>query len=1097
MILTLSLSSAGCAPLASPDEDPRATSGHPSLASQASSATRRRTFALTGAEVENGRHDAFVLAPSAAEPLLDGGDPTSLTRAFLRTAPDIYDFVVFFFRDPGPYPTYSYTVYLPDQGVFSPPVLDHRLEAGASQRLLGGYIDNFDFSRFHRSSSIAGPDSLMTWVFHDLSFHELFHRWGATIQGEPLASAIPDGIHWQQFTGSFVSAGFPRWKLSASDDGSYWATKNCFAPIAHDFDLYSAGFLAANEVTERLVRSAASNSWPGIGRCNERTAVPPSTIARTFSISDVITQLGPRIPDAATAQRDFSAAFVLVLPPGESPTSTELDSIDWFSAKFPLLWSRATRARSTLNGVVASNDDPPLSIQNLETSANTQGFRVRLETDEPAVAYVIYDGESSSRSFIWPQHATMPLPLSNTHCLSIPASAPTGLVESGAYTMQLVLIDARYRVTTQDLGVHRVEGSDDTTCPPAFGNRGHSVVTRLGSGGQSNPTVTSADDGDRVTIKLLPNLGNTVTQASGCGGTLSGMAYTTAPLTEDCVVDVTFGPSTQTFPLTVTVIPGGCEGPTVTNRINTTGIMCPPDCTETYASGEVTYIEADVPSGCRFVGFSGDCVNVGGACPLNMAAARNVTATFEAVQAVCSIVLDGTGTGRVTSNPAGIQCPPTCSYTFNPGTSISLQAVADSGSEFKYWRHNPVLNTPGIATSVDRELTIAATFDVVGTTAMTVVRSGDGTVAGAGGAIQCGQVCETAVPIGQPFTLRATPAQGYTFGGWGGACASAGTNPTCSEIASDDVTVAASFIPEGRVLISSTGPGKVTGLGFDCGSDCQETFNLRTTVVLTATPQPDAVFLGWSGACDDTSTTCTVFVLGGTTVGARFVEAPRAQAEPGETDEGHSGRTNLLIPVSLSATAQVRTTLAYVTLDDTAVAGEDYVAASGTLVFQPGETTQHVSIEVIGDDTPESDERLAVHFSDPHNAILAIDTTFGVIRDDDTPRPDAGASDAATGADGGSHEDAESDATSPTPPSRDAAPMETDAADAGVGRDGDTGLEDGRMDAGIGARDEVSGHIGCSTSHHTPATTEDVVWSSWVLCALLFMRRRERKRSRS
>lgn len=45
----------------------------------------------------------------------------------------------------------------------------------------------------------------------------------------------------------------------------------------------------------------------------------------------------------------------------------------------------------------------------------------------------------------------------------------------------------------------------------------------------------------------------------------------------------------------------------------------------------------------------------------------------------------GFGTGRVTSMPAGIDCPDACQAEFTHGTTVTLTAVADEGSEFVGW----------------------------------------------------------------------------------------------------------------------------------------------------------------------------------------------------------------------------------------------------------------------------------------------------------------------------------------------------------------------------------------------------------------------------
>jgi hypothetical protein len=46
----------------------------------------------------------------------------------------------------------------------------------------------------------------------------------------------------------------------------------------------------------------------------------------------------------------------------------------------------------------------------------------------------------------------------------------------------------------------------------------------------------------------------------------------------------------------------------------------------------------------------------------------------------------GDGEGRVTSDPAGIDCGPECSREFRAGTEITLTADADPGSTFTSWQ---------------------------------------------------------------------------------------------------------------------------------------------------------------------------------------------------------------------------------------------------------------------------------------------------------------------------------------------------------------------------------------------------------------------------
>ena len=100
-------------------------------------------------------------------------------------------------------------------------------------------------------------------------------------------------------------------------------------------------------------------------------------------------------------------------------------------------------------------------------------------------------------------------------------------------------------------------------------------------------------------------------------------------------------------------------------------------------------------------------------------------------------------------------------------------------------------------------------------------------------------------------------------------------------------------------------------------------------------------------------------------------------------------------PVPEGRTAKFRVTLrresgepvtvAYRTVDGTAVAGSDYTTTSGTLRFEPGETTKTLRVPTVNDDTPEETEAFTVELSAPSGATVADDTGAGTITDEDEP----------------------------------------------------------------------------------------------------------------
>jgi hypothetical protein len=103
-------------------------------------------------------------------------------------------------------------------------------------------------------------------------------------------------------------------------------------------------------------------------------------------------------------------------------------------------------------------------------------------------------------------------------------------------------------------------------------------------------------------------------------------------------------------------------------------------------------------------------------------------------------------------------------------------------------------------------------------------------------------------------------------------------------------------------------------------------------------------------------------------------------------EEGNSGTGNLLFDVTLSSAATQRTVVAWKTGDWTAKAG-DYDGANGKVVFQAGQKSKNISVDVKGDRRDEPDEAFTVALSNPVAATLgATKAAFGVIADDDGPK---------------------------------------------------------------------------------------------------------------
>ena len=98
-------------------------------------------------------------------------------------------------------------------------------------------------------------------------------------------------------------------------------------------------------------------------------------------------------------------------------------------------------------------------------------------------------------------------------------------------------------------------------------------------------------------------------------------------------------------------------------------------------------------------------------------------------------------------------------------------------------------------------------------------------------------------------------------------------------------------------------------------------------------------------------------------------------------DEG-AGTVAFTVALSL-ATENHEVAVSWSTADETATAGRDYEAASGTLTFAPGDTERTVEVTLLDDALSEGDETFTVTLSDPVNATVARAAASGSIVDDD------------------------------------------------------------------------------------------------------------------
>lgn len=158
----------------------------------------------------------------------------------------------------------------------------------------------------------------------------------------------------------------------------------------------------------------------------------------------------------------------------------------------------------------------------------------------------------------------------------------------------------------------------------------------------------------------------------------------------------------------------------------------------------------------------------------------------------------------------------------------------------------------------------------------TSVSAGSGSISGTG--ISCPGDCSEYFDYGDWVTLTATPASGYAFSGWTGACA--GQGASCSVYMDSSKSTAVSFSSNSYTLSvakAGSGGGSVGSDpgGIGCGPTCSAIFSYGTVVSLYPTAQTDSDFTGWSGACAGAGLgVCNLSISGNMEAVANFDATP-------------------------------------------------------------------------------------------------------------------------------------------------------------------------------------------------------------------------------
>ncbi len=341
----------------------------------------------------------------------------------------------------------------------------------------------------------------------------------------------------------------------------------------------------------------------------------------------------------------------------------------------------------------------------------------------------------------------------------------------------------------------------------------------------------------------------------------------------------------------------------------------------TYACGEEVTLTATPESGWAFTGWSGDASGTNPTITVTMDRAKNITANFES-SSQYTLTVNTSGSGTVQKDP---DLP-----SYGQGQVVTLTAVAELGHQFSGWSGALTGTTNPATITMDGDKTVTAAFTSAPPRTLTITKNGPGEVtvvpdkptylngevvtltavptaghsfAGWGGDLTGNANPATVVmegnkvisanffpdeytlevafagsgggtvdkspdkPLyyeGEEVTLTALPNADSAFVSWTGDVTSNSDTVTVKMTGNKLVTATFAQASGYSLVVNTVGDGQVT-------VDPQKTeYDFGDIVTLTATPNGEAFFAGWSGDLTGNQNPATITIVEDTAITATF-----------------------------------------------------------------------------------------------------------------------------------------------------------------------------------------------------------------------------------